>query len=284
MPNSLAYPAAVAKLAGQIPAAVVVPADALAYYTASIDEGDARDVGSRLESASILDEILRIGAAAMPAVLGNKAAGYGPVRLRYCFDLAGALAADVAQLDESRVDAAGAGTAKVMTLHETRALRTRAIRVLKNLAGQREEEKSRLAKAAEGAELPDDRARSLEALAKELQDAMTKVPPAVAEDAGATQALVDDLFAAAGSVLGSRGVAQGARASIASLFDKMNTLDGRLLHELRLLIGAMRDARKHDKTVPSVKSPLLKSGHRKKVSPPPAAPPADMGTPPVDPS
>jgi hypothetical protein len=143
-----------------------------------------------------------------------------------------------------------------------------AIRVLENLAGRRPEEKARLRNARqEQSEKADERALSLGALAKELTEQMAKVPPEVAADAGATQALVDGLGAASGSVLTTRGSANDARSAVASLYDSMNVLDGRLLHELRLLVGSMQDARKIDKSVPAVKSALLKSGKRKKDPP-----------------
>lgn len=267
MSDQPAYPTAVADLASEIPGGIVVPPEALAFFGASIDAADALQVGSGIESVTVLDEVLRVGGLSMASVVGGKVNGYGPLRMRYFFDLAAALAAKVAQLDASRVDAAGAGTARTASLRGTRALRTRAIRVLKNLAGRRPEEKTRLSKARQGVERADERARSLEALATELQEAMAKVPPSVAVDAGATQALVDALLQAAGSVLDTRGSAQDARGTVASLYDEMNLLDGRLHHELRLLVGAMSDARKEDKTVPAVKSPLLKTGKRKKAAP-----------------
>lgn len=269
-----AYPAAVADLASQIPAAVVVPPEALSFFHASVEPADAMEWGARIESVTILDEVLRVGGIAMASVLAGKVGGYGPLRLRYCLDLAAALAGKVVTLDTSRVTAAGAGTAKTTSLRATRALRTRAIRVLKNLAGRRPEEKARLAKASQGEERADERSRSLEALATEIQEAMAKVPAPVAADAGATQALVDALLQASGAVLGTRGTAQDARSAVASLYDEMNLLDGRLLHELRLLVGAMRDARKEDKTVPAVKSRLLKSGRRKPADGGGATPPA----------
>ena len=48
----------------------------------------------------------------------------------------------------------------------------------------------------------------------------------------------------------------------------MNLLDGRILHEVRLLVGAMKDARLGDKTIPFVRSLLLRKSHRKKAAKP----------------
>jgi hypothetical protein len=48
----------------------------------------------------------------------------------------------------------------------------------------------------------------------------------------------------------------------------MNLLDGRILHEIRLLVGAMTDARAGDKTIPFVRSLLLRKPKKKKVTKP----------------
>ncbi len=283
MPDQPAYTTAVAALAAQIPAAVVVPPEALSFYKSSIAAPDAIAVGARIESVTVLDEVIRVGAIGLASAVAAKLDGYGPIRARYFFDLAASLAAKVTELDGSQVEASGAGTAKATSLVTTRALRRRAIRVLKNLAGRRPEEKSRLKNARqEQSEKADERVRSLESLAKELTEQMTKVPAAVAADAGATQALVDGLLAASGNVLTTRGSAHDARSTVASLYDEMNELDGRLLHELRLFIGAMQDARKVDPSIPALKSALLKSGKRKKAPPPAGGAPgggAPGGTP-----
>lgn len=263
MSQQTAYPAAVAALAAQIDPAVVVDPAAGEHFFGSIQQADALEAGAAVESASVLDDVLNVVGIAMPHVLAKKVSGYGPMRMRFAMDLAAELAGKVAELDSSRVEAAGASAARAASLQGSRDVRLQAIRVLKNLAGRREEEKKRLSVAGKGKEKPDERARTLENLATELKTAMAAVPASVAEDAGATQALVDDLMTAAGAVLGTRTEAKDARGTLASLYDTMNVLDGRLLHELRLLVGAMTDARKRDKAIPAVKSSLLKQGKKK---------------------
>ena len=42
----------------------------------------------------------------------------------------------------------------------------------------------------------------------------------------------------------------------------MNVLDGRILHELRALAGAMADTRRSDKSVPVLKIAALRNGKR----------------------
>jgi hypothetical protein len=54
----------------------------------------------------------------------------------------------------------------------------------------------------------------------------------------------------------------------------MNTLDGRIIKEVRLLCGSARDARKTNKAVPAVRNPFRRG---KKAKGPGGAPPG--GTP-----
>ena len=263
MPDQPAYSTTLATLAAQIPAAVVVTPQGLAFYNGSIPEEQARKDGADIESVVVLDDVLKVAGVATAPVVAGKVGGYGPMRLRYFFDRAAELAGKVAQLDTTHVHASGTGTAKRVSLVATRALRERAIRVLKNLAGRREEEKSRLKQARKGTEKADERVRSLEALAKELAEQMAKVPAEVAADAGAPTALVNDLLTASKGVLTSQTSAKDDRNTIAALYDEMNVLDGRLKHEIQLLVGAMRDARKLDKSVPAIQSDLFRSGKKK---------------------
>jgi len=50
---------------------------------------------------------------------------------------------------------------------------------------------------------------------------------------------------------------------VSSRYDTMNVLDGRLLVELRALEGAMRDARKGNKAIPSLRVGILRRSRKK---------------------
>lgn len=261
-----AYPALVQD--SLVKVTVTLAADERAYYEGSIPEADALRDGARVESAGVLDDILQLAAQSLPPVVAGKVAGYGGLRLRYVLELAQALAAKVDRLDTSLVEASGASAAKTTSLRGTRFLRRSALRALKNLAGKRAEDRARMSHAGEGAEKPDERARSLEAIAQELSSIVAKIPARVAADAGATSALMDELRQNAKAVLTTRSDAQGSRGAVYSIYDEMNVLDGRIMHEIRLLVGAMKDARIGDKTIPRVRSMRLRTSHRKKVATP----------------
>ena len=216
----------------------------------------------------MLDDILQLAAKSLPSVVAGKVADYGGLRLRYVLELAQALAAKVDRLDTSLVEASGASAAKTTSLRGTRFLHRSALRALKNLAGKRPEDRARASHAGQGEEKPDERARSLEAIAQELSSIVARIPARVATDAGATAELMAELRQNARAVLTTHSDARGSRGAVYSIYDEMNVLDGRIMHEIRLLVGAMKDARIGDKTVPLVRSMLLRTSHRKKVAKP----------------
>lgn len=257
-----AYPALVHEQLAHV--AITLADDERAYYEASISEADALRNGTRYESSGVLDDILQLVAKSLPHVIAGKVAGYGELRLRYVLETADALAAKVDRLDTFLVEASGASAAKTTSLRGTRSLRRTALRALKNLAGKRTEERKRVRQAGRGTEKPDERARSLEAIAEELSTIVARIPPRVAADAGATPELMSELRKNAKAVLTTRSEAQGSRGAVYSIYDEMNLLDGRILHEIRLLLGAMTDARAGDKTIPLVRSLLLQKKKSKK--------------------
>jgi hypothetical protein len=64
------------------------------------------------------------------------------------------------------------------------------------------------------------------------------------------------------AVVSAHDTAHEERAALAAQYDSMNVLDGRILHELRALVGAMSDARKGDKSIPALEIAAL--GNRKR--------------------
>jgi hypothetical protein len=270
-----AYPTLVSNLLSKV--AITLSPDERAFYATSVADADALRTGVRYESAAVLDECLQVGALSLPSILAGKVAGFGPLRARYLLELGQDLANKVAILDASRITAAGKSVAKTASLRGTRALRRRALRALRNLAGKRPEDQARVKRAGKGDEKADERSRSLEALATELSAVVAKVPPRVAEDAGVTPELMAALRQNAQAVLATRGEAHGARGAVGSIYDEMNLLDGKILHELRLLAGAMKDAREIDKTVPAVRCALLRKPSRGKAKPDGGGAPVNAG-------
>jgi hypothetical protein len=220
-PNPKAYPAQMNELSAKV--AVQLGAPERAFYEGQTDAAEAHDEGAAWQSATVLDGALNAIRPLLPFVIEGKLHGYGALRLRYLLDLGVTLSGHVAEFDGAVVGAAGASAQKTTSLRGSRLDRRVALRVLQNLAGTDAAAKSRLKAAAKDAERPDERARSLERLAQELEAAIARVPPAVAADAGATPELIAQLRAYSAGVLGAHGAAKGARVDVASLYDTMNT-------------------------------------------------------------
>ena len=131
-PNLMAYPAQVSELSGKVNVAL---GDAeRAFLAKQIDATQARDDGAEWQSTTVLDGAMEVIRPLLPFVVEGKVPDYGRLRLRYCLDVCGELAAHVATFDGAIVDAAGASARKTTSLRGSRLDRRTAIRVLRNLA------------------------------------------------------------------------------------------------------------------------------------------------------
>jgi hypothetical protein len=240
-----------------------VTAASRTWLEKQISEASARADGARIASTTILDAVIEATHTAQESLLAGKVIGYGPLRHRYCLDLARLLADKVAHFDESIVGAAGASAEKISSLRESRDDRRGALRVLKNLTASDSAAKARLKKVRGRNERPDERAQSLQGISKELSAVTAGVPPELVQDAGVTHDLSNRLNGYAHAVVSTHDTAHEGRAAVAAQYDAMNVLDGRIRHELRALEGAMRDTRKSDKSVPELKIAVLRNGRKK---------------------
>lgn len=225
------------------------------YFRALRSEQESHQDGDSIHSSIVIDELTRILTIALPHITNAKIPGYGPVRAKYLLELGTELATHIQGHDQAMREAAGAGAGQHTNLKGSRNLRRAALRILKNLLGQEPTALTRIRKAAfEYQEKPDERARTLEALAAELEVAIQKVSPNIAADAGATPELIASLRLNAKAVMSARDLARKSQSDLATHYRIMNILDGRILFELRALLRAVRDARKIDATLPQIKS------------------------------
>ena len=259
--GSKAYTAQIDALLSKLPDA---PGDTeCAFYDSLIDDDDAKRIGAGVESAGVLEACIHAVEAALPSVTANKIGGYGPLRLHYLLKVSRKLADKVAVLDAALSEAAGPGATGTTTIQGARDLRCRAYRALKNLTKRGNEPRARVRKAFKD-ERPDERVRSLEALAQELESHVAKVPQRVATDAGATPELMQGLRSYAKAVLDAKAKAKNTNSPAFSAYDGMNVLDGHIVYELRVLSRSLRDVSKHDKSVPAIRVKLVKRPGRKK--------------------
>lgn len=254
------YPARIAELLSPFKTAVTPAAHT--WLEQQISETKARFDGAEIASTTVLDAVIEATHIARPALLAGKVIGYGPLRFRYCLDLAVALADKVAHFDQSVIGAAGASAAKGSSLRVSLDDRRSALRVLKNFTASDDPARARLKKVRGRNERPDERATSLQGISRELTSVAAGVPPELVADAGVTHDLSKRLNGYAHAVVSAHDTAHEERAALAAQYDSMNVLDGRILHELRALAGAMGDARKGDKSIPAIKIATL--GNRKR--------------------
>jgi hypothetical protein len=255
------YPGRIAELLVHFKAPVT--SASRAWLQDQITETKARDDGASIASTTILDAVIEATHIAQPSLLAGKVMGYGPLRYRYCLDLAVTLADKVAHFDASVIGAAGASAEKGSSLRVSRDDRRSALRVLKNLTGNDDAARARLKKVRGRNERPDERATSLQGISRELKTVASAVPPELVADAGVTHDLSERLNGYAHAVVSTHDTAHEERAALAAQYDAMNVLDGRILHELRALAGAMSDTRKSDKSVPALKIAALRNRKRK---------------------
>ena len=255
------YPARIAELLPHF--TTPVSAASRAWLEAQISGSRARDDGAAIASPTVLDAVIEATHIAQPSLLAGKVKGYGPLRYRYCLDLAVALADKVAHFDASVVGAAGASAEKGSSLRVARDDRRDALRMLRNFTGSDDAARARLKKVRGKNERPDERATSLQGISHELKTVTAGVPAELVTDAGVTHDLSKRLNGYAHAVVATHDTAHEERAALAAQYDSMNVLDGRILHELRALVGAMTDTRKSDKSVPVLKIAALRNGKRK---------------------
>jgi hypothetical protein len=258
------YPARIADLLS--PFKTPVTAAAHAWLEHQISETKARADGAEIASTTVLDAVIEATHTAQPSLLAGKVIGYGPLRYRYCLDLAVTLADKVAHFDASVIGAAGASAEKGSSLRVSLDDRRAALRVLKNFTASDDAARARLKKVRGRNERPDERATSLQGISRELKSVTAGVPPELVTDAGVTHDLSKRLNGYAHAVVSAHDTAHEERAAVVAQYDSMNVLDGRILHELRALAGAMSDTRKSDKSVPELKIAALRNRKRKKAT------------------
>ena len=138
------YPARIAELLPHF--TTPVSAASRAWLEAQISGSRARDDGAAIASPTVLDAVIEATHIAQPSLLAGKVKGYGPLRYRYCLDLAVTLADKVAHFDASVVGAAGASAEKGSSLRVARDDRRDALRMLRNFTGSDDAARARLKK------------------------------------------------------------------------------------------------------------------------------------------
>lgn len=248
---------------------------ARAHYAALISPERATAAGGRVESGAVLEDFLTVTQKLLPLITDGTLAthGYGPLRLAAALEVCASLAQEIGIIDAALVRAAGAAGHADVSLRSAAVVRARALAVLRNsvstadIDGQR-----RLREARRSDPSANDRARSLAAIAEEVQRRIDTLPASVAKDSGVTPELVAALRVHVAALDSARANHVAARGDATARYEVMDLLDGRLLHELRAMLAAYRALRKQRPALGVVRSTLLRSGRRARRAPAPPAP------------
>lgn len=269
--DNKARPAIFVELLAQVPEAL--SDEERAHYEGLISVKRARRDGAEVESATVLKELLGVIRPAFSLIVEGKVPGCGPKRLRYTLEMALVLSQNVSVFGESSIDAALARSTRSSGVSDAVTFRRLGIRALGRLMSDRPEDRERIRSASSVKKRRiEDRAEMLEHLAAQLEKAAAGVPESAAKEAGATPELIASLRAQAQNLMSVGEGSSAARNTIASHYDVMNELDGRLMLEIRNIVRALEDARATDRSIPAVRTRLLaRRGKRKANTPKPAA-------------
>lgn len=229
-----------------------------AWCESLLTVAEAHKLGMTYSPDTVLAEWTRCAGAVLSALVAGKLIGYGPLRFHFACDLATEVARRAATQSSDVSAATGARVATRTTLTESRVLRREARRVLKNLAGRDPERRAQLRRTSEAREKVNTRSKSLADLAAELKRVFKTVPARIAREAGATPEFVRALNAAARGVTHADQSRQRQNQKVQQAYPVLHVLKGRLLHELRAMLGSARDARVSDPTVPTARTAIFK--------------------------
>jgi hypothetical protein len=229
-----------------------------AWLDALVTVQAAHTLGLTAGHETVLTEWTRCANALVLALVAGRLIGYGTLRFRFACELAAEIVrlADAQSSDAS--EAVGVRAQVRSALTDTRTLRREARRVLGNLAGRHADRRARIPKTREKRERVDTRSQSLRALATELKRTLKTVPARIAQEAGATPEFVRALNAAARGVTHADQSRQRQNQKVQQAYPVLHVLKGRLLHELRAMLGSARDARVSDPTVPTARTAIFK--------------------------
>lgn len=213
-----------------------------------------------------------------PHILAKELKGYGPLRARYGAELLRDLAPSLVAYEGKRSAAkvAGGDHSRAMSLTDAQRAETRTA-LGRVLAGD-EAASERLGATAPQSQKKSERIVAAEALVSMAERARDDVPAELLADAGLSTDTLDALKTSAREASETGATRADEASAKMALRAAMAEVCGRIKLELRVLLGAVRAARKARPTMPRFTSKLLHHGRPRAVAAPPAPPapkPAD---------
>ena len=232
-------------------AGVAVTPAMRAWLESLLSARQADASGRRHGTRTLLRRWLRDAEALVEAVLAGKVSGYGPLRFRYAVELAVALVRTLEGLGDKLVTKTDASAQARQELSRVDVLRAAARATLDNLHGADDEARRRIRLAVGTSARKEARIESLDELARQLEAVIQQVPAEVAEDAGASKLLAALHEVNETSVEATRAH-DDERQTVATTYDTLHVLKGRLAFEHAALRRSARRARRGDTSVPAL--------------------------------
>lgn len=262
--------------------AVVLTERARAFLLGTLSVEKARALGMRASPSDVVDEFARCLVAYAPLIATRRLPGYGPLRARFGAELVRGVAAGIDRYEAQQVAVRGAAGERDGAMELTDAMRDAAVAGLRCLSGDDAALGERVRSVAEPASSVAGHLRSVESIAREVEQARENVPPELLDDAGLTAEVLDAMQSSTRGASRAREQSAEARQAQQRLRAELAEPCGRIYQELRTLLAAARAARKRDRTVPSVSSWLVTRPARTRRSPAPQPTPAPQPAPTPD--
>ncbi len=246
-----------------------------AFFVRSIAEKTANGLGARVSPRDVAAEYVRVLLALSPWVLAHKVGSYGPMRARYGLELVLAMVPDLsAHVAQSAViDVASATPDPAEAI--TPAKRREARRAVRKLTAD-PTVSAAIERSLSPVELVGHRVRAHERTIARARHVRANVSAELRGDMGLDDATLDALIASASGAIDSADVRAKGRRSQQALRSNLAPSCGRLVHELRELLGAASRMRADDPTVPALSSTYVPARKAKRAA---AEPPQPVATP-----
>ncbi len=255
---------------------VALGAEELVFLTGLLASAEAVKLGVDKNAAEVFDDLAAALTTYAPYIHAMRVKGYGPRRGRFAAEFLRKVAPSLdAHATRDR-------SAKVASRHAARAIEPMGdayhqhLRALSNLLGHDPEALDRLDAKAAADHSAEEKIEALNRLVDEITRARETVPVSLLDDAGLSADVLDTLATSAHAARDARTSLRHEMANRQLLRSELVPHVGRMVFELRHLLGAVKESRRTDPTLPTFRSKFV---HRRaKVAQAPASPP-----PPVEP-
>jgi hypothetical protein len=251
---------------------VAVDAVEFAFLTGLLAPTEAVKLGVDKNAAEVFDELSSALTTYAPYIHAMRVKGYGPRRghfaVRFLRQVAPSLDAHATR-DQS---------AKVASRQAARAIEPMGdayhqhLRALSNLLGHDPEALDRLDAKAAADHSAEEKIEALNRLVEEITRARETVPVSLLDDAGLSADVLDALTASARAARDARTSLRQEIASRQLVRGDLVPHVGRMVFELRHLLGAVKESRRTDPTLPTFRSKFVHRRAKPTRAPEPATP------------